>query len=99
MSDRVTVNLDILEKAFPMLMEHLKQAVGNEVNLDVDYYWSVRAPEAHDMTEMPAELSVGQVSECMEWLTALTENPEHALTYHLVWFADVLRVLGQTVAK
>jgi hypothetical protein len=35
----------------------------------------------------------------MEWLTALAENPERALTYHLVWLADVLRAVGQAISR
>ncbi len=95
MDTNVSVDLDVLERAFPILIKHLREVTGNNVSLSSDHYWSGPAEYAHDMNVEPAELSVGQVSECMEWLTALAEDPEHALTYHLVWFADVLRAVGQ----
>lgn len=94
MDERVTVDIDVIETVFPMLMEHLKEVAGHRVHLDVDYYWSVPASQAHNMDVAPTELTIGQVSECMEQLTALTDQPDDALTYHLVWFADVLRAIG-----
>ena len=75
MDEGVTVNVDVLERVFPMLIQHLRETAGEDVSLDVDYYWSVPAPVSHDMNETPSELSVGQVSECMEWLTALARTP------------------------
>ena len=95
MTDRVRVDIDLLEQVAGLLISGLREREGHQALLDYDSFWSVPADQAHDLYKEPTELSVGQITECMEWLRNVANNPESAIDYHLVWLGDVLRALGQ----
>lgn len=99
MDEQVKVSIDLLERVFPILIRHLRELEGGEVHLDYDPYWSLPLDQVCDVYQTPTDLDVGQITECIEWLTALSEDPERALAYHLVWLADVLRAMGQAIVK
>jgi hypothetical protein len=99
MAQHIHIDVDLLERASALLIRHLKEQAGAEVLLDHDYYWSVPATQVYDVYQAPKDLTIGQITECMEWLGAVVEDPERALVYHLVWLADVLRAVGETIAE
>ncbi|MEU4839908.1 hypothetical protein [Nocardia testacea] len=43
----------------------------------------------------PADLTIGQLSDSWEFLRTPLADPDDALTYHLVWLADILRAIGE----
>jgi hypothetical protein len=99
MTEHIHIDVDLLERASAVLIQYLREQAGIEVLLDHDYYWSVPATQLHDIYQAPTDLTIGQISECMEWLGAVVKDPESALAYHLVWLGDVLRAVGQAVVK
>ncbi|MFF5447110.1 hypothetical protein [Streptomyces sp. NPDC012888] len=38
--------------------------------------------------------TIGQLSESWQYLKNLLHNPDRAVGHHLVWLADVFRVIG-----
>jgi len=99
MAETIKVDIELLEQVFPILMRHLREFGDAEVLLDRDYYWSIPADQIYDVEKPPANLDIGQISECLDWLSALADDPERALTYHLVWLGDVLRAVGQAKVR
>jgi hypothetical protein len=99
MAERIQIDVDLLERASALLIRHLREKSGAELLLDHDYYWSVPAPEVSDVYHEPTALTVGQITECMEWLGAVVEDPERALAYQLVWLGDALRAVGQAIVE
>lgn len=94
MNEYVRIDVDLLERASALLIKHLREQEGNEVLLDHDYFWSIPASQANDMNTAPVGLTVGQVTECVDWLRDILQSPENALTYHLVWLGEVMRAVG-----
>jgi hypothetical protein len=88
------VDLKVTSEAFSLVMSALRGLVGDQVDLDADYYWAVDPAEALHPYEQPKSLGIGQLSDCMAELRSIADDPQKALTYHLVWLGDVLRALG-----
>ena len=44
-------------------------------------------------------MGIGQVSESLEDLESIVADPELAISYGLVWLADVMRAVGHSVVK
>lgn len=99
MDDHIRINIEFLEQVSTILFRYLREGQGAEVSLDHDYYWSVPAIPIVDLDQAPTGLTVGQLSECMEWLHRVKKDPDSALAYHLVWLGDVLRAIGQAVVS
>jgi hypothetical protein len=94
MTDDMVVDLDLLEETFSVLIARLRAAGGPTFRLDRDYYWSIPQDQVFDVYSNPEGLTIGQVSECLDWLEGLRADHERALPYHLVWLGDVLHAIG-----
>ena len=44
-------------------------------------------------------VALGQLSECLEHLGQLIYDPSSALSYELVWLAELLKSIGQEVVR
>ncbi|WP_405492215.1 hypothetical protein [Nocardia sp. NBC_00511] len=90
------VSLAELRRSFNLLLDHLEAATdGGIIHLDQDYFWSIPQDELYDVTTVPSNLTVGQLSWSWEHLTDLLAEPDRAIGHHLVWLAEVLRAVGQ----
>jgi hypothetical protein len=90
----VSVDLDLLEEAFTVLLARLRAENGTTFSLDRDYFWSISPYEVFDVEARPGDLGIGQVTECLDWLAQLRTDRETALPFHLVWLAEILRAVG-----
>ncbi len=63
-----TVSIAELRAAADQIFDHLVAENGPDVALQHDYFWSVPQGEIFDMTQQPSALTVGQVSESIEFL-------------------------------
>jgi hypothetical protein len=94
MPGNVSVDLDLLEEAFTVLLARLRAENGTTFSLDRDYFWSIAPDEVFDVEARPGDLGIGQVTDCLDWLAGLRIDQESALAYHLVWLAEILRAVG-----
>ncbi|MBF6296731.1 hypothetical protein IU459_04135 [Nocardia amamiensis] len=93
------VSLDELRRAIDVLLDHVEAATAGEtVALDKDYFWSIPPGELYDVYNKPADLTIGQLSECWQHLKDLLADSDGALGYHLVWLADILRAMGHEIS-
>jgi hypothetical protein len=46
------------------------------------------------VTREPNPLTIGQLSESFENIESIASDPEAAISFGLVWLADVLRAVG-----
>jgi hypothetical protein len=97
--DPVIISLADLRRAFDILSTHVVETVGDDVNLAEDYFWSIPADQLYSVEEKPTELTIGQLSESLGNVQALLENPENVTSYTLVWIADIIRALGQSIVR
>lgn len=84
-----------LRRYFDVLMAHLEDTGRGTVPLPDDYYWDVPPRVMHDVYKKPArELTIGQISEDLEFLDQCVDDPEMTVPYALVWLAHVLKAVG-----
>lgn len=76
------------------LLDHLEATHGATVHLDVDYYWSAPQDQRYDVSEQP-ELTIGQLSENLDFLRRIDSGQSDTLSYALVWLGELLRAVGE----
>jgi hypothetical protein len=42
---------------------------------------------------------MGQLSECIDQLARIAEDPEAAVSYGLVWLGDVVKAIGERTVR
>ena len=97
-SEPLWVELAVLRTALEVLLTHVEGAVGRATAIDHDYFWSIPPDELYDMDRPPTGLTIGQLSECLDHLRRIADDPENAIGYSLVWAAEVLRAIGTAAA-
>ncbi|MFF0298850.1 hypothetical protein ACFYS8_20815 [Kitasatospora sp. NPDC004615] len=91
----LSISLADLRKSFDVLLSRVEAAAaGDSVLLDKEYFWSVPSDALYDVARDPEILTIGQLSESWQHLTALLADQDRATGHHLVWLADVLRAMG-----
>ncbi len=77
------------------LLTHLEETGHSVVEINEDYYWEVPVDRRYNPYEKPDELSLGQL--CDQWsdLEKVLADEKHVLNYDLVWFAAILRRIGE----
>jgi hypothetical protein len=90
----LTVTVAELRSALSSILDHVEATSGQQLVLDQGYFWSVPGDDLFDVTKEPSELTIGQLSESLEFLRTAERDPDDILGYHLVWAADLLRAIG-----
>ena len=85
-----TVRVDDLRAGLWAILNEVERKFGAEIDLDADYYWSIRADAAFDIYSDPIP-DVGQLSDDVDTLCALIS--EEADRQVIVWH-DLAHVLG-----
>jgi hypothetical protein len=93
------IEISTLRRAFELLLQHVETVHGPQVTLDADYFWSIPREHIYDVLTTPSDLTVGQLSESLANLEAMLDDPEGAISYGLVWLADVTKAIGHAVVK
>lgn len=88
------IDLNVLKRAFNDMIDSLALVEASRVRLNADYYWTLDPADVLDPTRSPQDPGLGQLSDCMDEIRAVVDDPERATTYHLVWLGDILRAIG-----
>jgi len=99
MTERIRVPVALLRRASELLLQHLESVEGEAVLLDKDYFWEIAQEQLYDVYNEPTTFTVGQLSECLEHVEQLVEDPSRATSFALVWLAELLKSAGQTVIR
>jgi hypothetical protein len=99
LDDNVVIipSVDELRTICAQLLTHLESVVDNAVPLRWDMFWAIPTGERYNGTHEPTTFTVGQLSESWKRLRALDDST--VTSYALVWLADVLRAIGETVVR
>ncbi len=90
------VQISEIKSFSELLLNHILELAGDEVEVDFEYYWHISAKEKYDMNILPVDHTIGQLSQDIENLRkAHAENSP--LAYDLVWLSAILRALGEKV--
>lgn len=81
------------------LLTHLEETGHLVVEINEDYYWDVPADRRYNPYEKPDELSLGQLCEQWSDLERILDDEKRVLNFDLVWFAAILRRVGETAGE
>ncbi|NTW40619.1 MAG: hypothetical protein HGA44_12155 [Cellulomonadaceae bacterium] len=93
------VPVALLRRASDLLLNHLESVAGESVVVDADFFWSIGPEQTFDAFVEPSSFTVGQLSECLEHLERIVDDPSRATSFALVWLSDLLRGAGQAVIR
>lgn len=99
MDEQVEIPVDTLRQAASILLDHLAAVEGPVVAIDKDMFWTISAEQRSNVYAEPSDFSVGQLSESLQNLGRIVEDPSIATSYALVWLADVARAAGEAVVR
>lgn len=88
------VSTAFLRGAFEALIGHIEETHGDTLRLDQDYFWSVPPREIYDVTKQPTELTIGQLTESLDFLRNQIDDPDGQVSWGMVWLGDVLKAVG-----
>ena len=89
------INLAEVEKALSILLEQLRAAKGEVIELEpVDFYWSVPPEARYDPYHEPSELTLGQLTDDLEEIKKLAEGRTPPVALDLAKVGAVLAMLG-----
>jgi hypothetical protein len=98
-TEQIRIPISTLRHAAEVLLAHVEALEGEFVSVDKDYYWVIPSEQLYDVFHEPSDLTIGQLGECVEQLDAVVADPARATSYALVWLADLVRAVGQSVLR
>jgi len=96
---QVEIPVDTLRRAASILIDRLEAAAGPAIVLDKDMFWAIPPEHRSNVYAEPVEFTVGQLSDSLENLTRVVDDPDSATTFALAWLADLLRAVGEAVVE
>ncbi|MFF0344348.1 hypothetical protein [Kribbella sp. NPDC004875] len=99
MNDQIQIPIAVLESVAQVLLAHARELEGEVVSVDKDYYWAIPTEQLYDVIHEPSDLTIGQLSECLERIDAIASDPASVTSYGLVWLAELMRAVGLTVVR
>ncbi|MCD4685207.1 MAG: hypothetical protein K8S97_04650 [Anaerolineae bacterium] len=94
----MTISTAELRTIFDRLITHLETEGVQTIDLEHDYYWSIHAPERYNVYENPGEpTTIGQLSGDWAEVKKLLDGSREPLAIYLIWFAAVLRAIGDQI--
>jgi hypothetical protein len=97
--NRPDVTVGLLQQVTEILLHHLNETAGPTITFDKDLYWGIPVEARFNPYSEPSEFVIGQLSECIERLTLVAENPDEAISYGLVWLGEVMKAIGEVVVE
>lgn len=99
MLEQLHVPIEVLRQASKALLDHLEAIEGASVALDIDHFWRIAPEQLFNVYNEPNDFTIGQLAECLESLAQIADDPARATSFALVWLADLLHAIGQTVVR
>ena len=96
------IDLRTVKLAVNSVFEHLIEDLGLEtvpINREEDLYWSCPAPELYDTSRKPPDLTVGRLSDDMEFGRLIHRGENADASYNFVHLAPLLKYIGESVKK
>lgn len=99
MSQRIEIPVETLRRAAAILLDRLEASSGASVALDQDMFWAIPPEHRSNVYSEPTEFTVGQVTESLQSIIRIVDDPSCATSFALVWLADLLRAAGEAVVE
>jgi hypothetical protein len=89
------IRIDEVREVFWKLVETLKAAGVESVEIPHDFYWSIPKESRYSPYDEPKDLTMGQLSDDMRELHRIATDQMPATSYALVWLGSVLQAIGE----
>jgi hypothetical protein len=87
----VEVSIPELRRIVNLILDHIEHDLGVRSGvLDQDDYWHVMSPEKYDLLTNPSALGVGKLSDDLNFLAKLSDDPQQAVALMLIHVAPLL---------
>ena len=97
MDEHLLLRMDVMREALNLVVDELERAHGESMRIDTDYFWSVPSPERTNVYQQPSELTIGQLSDLVEGMHSLVEDPERVTVVDAIKLAELLRTAGEAL--
>lgn len=87
------VDIDMLQKITTNLLSKLSERMGNEIEINNDYYWDFAFEELYDPYKEPKNLTLGQLSDDLNEIARLSQSDD-AIIYDLKRIAEIFKTLS-----
>ncbi|NQX38117.1 hypothetical protein SAMN05421820_101124 [Pedobacter steynii] len=87
------IKLEDIEQMISVLLLRYKEANGNEIEIENDFYWDFASNEIYNPMEEPKDLSLGQLTDDWDTLrhSFLSDN---LIPYDLQRISNILKALS-----
>jgi len=92
----MNINIDDLQKSILLLLRKTKDSQGNNVVIDVDYYWDIDAANLYNPYEAPKDIGLGQLSFDIEQINKISASGT-VVPYDLKRAGGILAALGNSL--
>jgi len=92
------VQLTALRETADVLFRYLESQGKVEFDIEDDYYWTIATNQLYEPRDNPTDLGLEQLADNWEWLDRVRRRTTDPIPYHPVWFAAILRWIGQKTA-
>ncbi len=87
------VNIDDLLGFTSGFLLKLKEAKGNDIELQSDYYWDIDSDELYNPYNEPKNISLGQLSDDLKEIMRL-KNRDDGIFYDLQRISNIIKALS-----
>ncbi len=89
------IELEILEKAFKEIFQHLKNQGITGLEIEEDFYWNIDSQERYNPYKDPSNFNLGQLEDNWQEIIKISKAKSEPISYSLVWLSTLLRILGE----
>ena len=93
------IEIEELRTAVNLLLDHLRDGGIRQVELGKDYYWELDSERLYEVTDDPADFSIGSLFDDWESVQKLASGQHEPVVLLLLKVAPLLRYLGDTVRE
>lgn len=91
------IQISELRRINTQLLDHLENCGHNEIEIDVDFYWTIKKEELYDPYKKPEALGLGQLYDEYGFLRNIIDGNSEATAYAFVWLSALLRYIGEKI--
>jgi hypothetical protein len=96
------IDLQALKQAVNSILDHMIEDLklsSVPIEQSKDLYWDCPAPEIYNSSKKPTDLTVGRLSDDLDFTGSIQRGQSADVAYNLIHVAPLLRYLGETVQR
>lgn len=88
------IRIDDLQKAIILLLSNFKTNIGEVIEIENDFYWDIPSKELYNPYEEPKQLTLGQLSDDINEVQRLANEPSSAISYDLKRISNIIKAMS-----